>query len=743
MIKVIRPDQLPDKRLEEINAYEYEDLGKLQQLVDYGLENCEIFPRKKRPDLVSDFATCDIETSTIPAGSEYAIDEDPYAVPYLYQFYLFGRVWIMRYDWQFKHFIETLENILHDKGMQLVIYVHNLSFEYQFFKSRIPLDFDTVFAMQSRRIAKVESKNHNLMFKCSYLLSNMSLEKFTENYCSEKYRKDKELIDYEIIRFPWDPVDNEILYYSAMDVITLYHAVKSIMEKEGDNLKTIPLTNTGYVRRVCRTACIGDNTKDYHTEEGKKTYPIYKRYKSMMLKCMPTLEQYNMLRDAFRGGNTHANRYKVGQILEDIASKDFTSSYPAALICYDGFPMGKLMDCTSSLQDPDRLAWYIRKYWVIMEVIFYDLELRDPYHTPCPYIPIAKTVHERDKYGVYDNGRIILQKGYTKFTFLGIEWDLIRKQYQGKYKIIRAFYTPAGYLPNGLRHAAFDFYKAKTELKGVDGAEYEYMKGKNRANSTYGMMVEQPVKNVIKVNEHGDISEVKPTAEEAQKMLLDYTQPKNRKFLLYQWGVTITAIARIRHMEIIDIVGEDFVYGDTDSVKYQHPERYEKQFDQYNDTWVKYAQQCGSGISAVTVEGKTETLGILDSEAPAAKFVTLGAKKYCYVDKKDQLHLTVAGVPKKAGESMLGSIENFKPGFVFTVPDSGSLSDRQGWKKLLTYRDDIDTQLVIDGHELPIRSCIAMTRTTYNLGITPEYADLTGYYGKYQEIYEEDPEIWE
>lgn len=737
MLKVIRPEQLPAVRLSEIDAYTYDDLPKLENLVDYGMEHCDLFKRRNRPDLISDFATFDIETTTIPADSDYAVDEDPYAIPYLYQVYLFGRVWFFREDWQFKHFFETLEEILRNRSAQLTIYVHNLSFEYQFLKSRVPLDFNTVFAMQSRRIAKVESKNHNLLFKCSYILSNMSLEKFTQNYCDEQYRKDKELIDYEVIRFPWDVLENEIYYYGAMDVITLYHAVKSIMEKEGDTIKTIPLTNTGYVRRVCRTACLGDNTKDYHTEEGKKTYPVYKRYKAMLIKCMPTLEQYQMLRDAFRGGNTHANRYKAGQIIENVASKDFTSSYPAALIAYDGFPMGKLMDCTASVQDPDRLQWYISKYWLIMEVVFLDLELRDPYHTPCPYIPVAKTTHEK-KYGIYDNGRIIKQLGYTKFTFLGIEWDLIKKQYKGRYKILRAFYTVAGYLPNGLRKSAYEFYKAKTELKGVAGKEYEYMKGKNRANSTYGMMVEQPVKNIIKVDDHGDIVETAPTAEEAQNMLLDYTKPKNRKFLLYQWGVTITAIARVRHMEIIDIVGSDFVYGDTDSVKYTDPEKYEPLFDEYNKTWIKYADQCGVPISAKTVEGKTETLGILDTEKPAARFVTLGAKKYCYEDAAGDLHLTVAGVPKKAGEAMLGKIENFKPGFVFSVPDSGSLKDRQDWKKLLTYRDDLDMQLTIEGHTLPLKTCIAMTRTTYNLGITQEYSDLTGFTDRY----EEDPEIW-
>ena len=89
------------------------------------------------------------------------------------------------------------------------------------------------------------------------------------------------------------------------------------------------------------------------------------------------------------------------------------------------------------------------------------------------------------------------QEGYTEFTFLSCEWDIIRKQYTGQIYVKEAYYTVPGYLPDALRQTCFDWYKAKTELKNVDGMEYEYMKSKNRVNSVYGMMVEKVVKNII------------------------------------------------------------------------------------------------------------------------------------------------------------------------------------------------------------------------------------------------------
>lgn len=82
-----------------------------------------------------------------------------------------------------------------------------------------------------------------------------------------------------------------------------------------------------------------------------------------------TLEQYNLLLKAFRGGNTHANRYKVGRIISNVTSYDFASSYPAVMICSDQFPSGRLMECTNSVQTPDGIDYYIKNYWCIFEAV--------------------------------------------------------------------------------------------------------------------------------------------------------------------------------------------------------------------------------------------------------------------------------------------------------------------------------------------------------------------------------------
>lgn len=45
--------------------------------------------------------------------------------------------------------------------------------------------------------------------------------------------------------------------------------------------------------------------------------------------------------------------------------------------------------------------------------------------------------------------------------------------------------------------------------------------------------------------------------------------------------------------------------------------------------------------------GIPHRLGIFDDDGQYKKFKTLGAKKYCYVNNDDELHMTVSGVRKK------------------------------------------------------------------------------------------------
>ena len=139
----------------------------------------------------------------------------------------------------------------------------------------------------------------------------MSLSVFL-NKMGVEHQKD-EKIDYSIVRYPWDKLDNEILHYSEMDVVGLSEGIKKNNEINGDNLYTMPYTSTGYVRRLAKNAISSVN---------------YQWRKNIQ----PDKNVYELLRQAFRGGNTHANRFFIGQLLTNVKSIDRSSSYSSEMV---------------------------------------------------------------------------------------------------------------------------------------------------------------------------------------------------------------------------------------------------------------------------------------------------------------------------------------------------------------------------------------------------------------------------
>ena len=151
---------------------------------------------------------------------------------------------------------------------------------------------------------------------------------------------------------------------------------------------------------------------------------------------------------------------------------------------------------------------------------------------------------------------------------------------------------------------------------------------------------------------------------------------------------------------------EDFIYCDTDSIKCigEHQEAFKRLNEQY----------INEDRSALDPAGRRHYLGIFEYEGEYKTFKTLGAKKYAYEDEKG-LHVTISGVNKKLGAQELGSIENFKPGFIFRK--AGGTESR--------YNDDPEIkEVTIQGHKLKITSNVAIIPSTYHLGITAEYSQL-------------------
>ena len=569
----------------------------------------------------------------------------------------------------------------------LVIWVHNLSYEFQFMAGVYDFKADEVLALKSRKVAKCEMFGC-FEFRCSYIHSNMSLGEYTKKMMVEHQKLDGDDFDYSVKRYPWTYLPPRKMEYIINDVIGLTEAIKKEMELDGDTLYTIPLTSTGYVRRDAKRAMrtISHN----YVKNQLINYDVYK-----------------MLREEFRGGNTHASRFFACLILSNVKSADRSSSYPEVL-CNCLYPVSEFFHLGEATLDDIKTLIIKRKKAVLMRVKITNLRLRNE-HWGCPYISRDKSRFVVN--GDYDNGRI-LSADYLETTINDIDLKIILDEYDFDEMIpFDVYHARYGKLPPPLIKVIIKYYVDKTALKDVYGQEVYYTKAKNKLNAIYGMMAQDPVKQDTDFAngewiEHDD---------DEQGLLDDHNK---RAFLCYQWGAWCTAHARFMLEEGIKIAGDGFVYCDTDSVKYLG----EADFTEYNKGRIKASK--ASGAFATDTHGVTHYMGVYEQERSYMQFKTLGAKKYAYRYDDGKLGITVSGVDKKKGAKELekaGGLEAFKPGFVFIEGGTEAI-----------YNDVPEvTEVRRLRGTLKITRNVTLKDSTYTLGITGEYERLLRRCAKY------------
>lgn len=623
--------------------------------------------------------TFDIETSTIEKT-------DGSFEGYMYHwqvcidgFVCFGRTWK-----EFLTFLSKMNRALKNYNEQhkLICYIHNFSYEFQFLYSWIKLT--NVFAIDKRKPLKAISKDFNIEFRCSYLLSNMNLKKFIENTPNAHYFKGSGDLDYKKVFTPKSILTMSELGYCYNDVMGLYEAIIYLLRE--DTLTTIPLTSTGYVRRECRN----------NIRKNKKN-----RKQFLDLKLDDKL--YQLCKDSFRGGNTASNRYKTNFINYDVSSYDMSSAYPYAMIS-GLYPITPFQEET--ITSLDMLDDYNNRYCTLAYYSFENVKLKKG--IPFPYIPYSKCIEFiapsydtqfKGKEYCY-NGRV-LEADFIKIAMTNYDYQIFINQYEYDENNVRVedfYYSYKGFLPKEFTDTVLEFFTLKSQLKGKEGKEYEYMKSKNKLNSLYGMIVTDIIRQENLFNDQW---------EKGENSTLEEYYSKRNNFLTYQWGLFVTAICRTNLQKAIDKIGLDCVYIDTDSLKYCGS--HDEVFEHINQEMIDWCIQ-NDIINYVEVGNHKYFLGLFDKEKGYDEFVTLGAKKYAF-NQNGKIGITVAGLNKKSGAKELelkGGLSNFKIGTEFF--DSG--------RKTVYYNDDKKHFLIVQGCKIENASNIALVDTTYTLGMT-------------------------
>lgn len=615
--------------------------------------------KQHRTDFIDTIVTFDIETT--------ALHDREISILYIWQCCINGDIIIGRTLQEARKLFDNMCKYLDDRTM-IYCGVHNLSYEFHFLREIIP--FNDVFSISKRH--PLVARYRNIEFRCTYLLTNQSLNSFLDEMNVEHL---KTSMDYNVIRYPWTFIDAQDAEYCINDVLGLYEALKEKLKRENDTLYTMPLTSTGYTRREVKAVM--------KRSRGTKKFK----------EAIPDFDLHKLLYEAFRGGNTHANRWISGKFIENeiIHSKDIASSYPNALV-KNKYPWKlEKFDITN-----EKMLHYIIEKGdaVLTRIKFYDLELKNK-ASGCPYIPISKCSERFDV--IEDNGRVL--EGTITMVVTDIDFKIIDRMYKWtKIEISDSYIGKYDYLPMELRKLIIKYFVNKCALKNKDEIRYNLFKA--RINAIYGLMVQNPCKALIDYD---------TTLEELFKFNdtpLEEIYYKNVKspYTLYQWGVWCTAYAREaldKGLQLIESAADGlFLYCDTDSLKYIG----NIDFSEYND--IQISEDLELGAHAETVKGDIKYLGIYETEPDMKIFVTHGAKKYAYVDMDDELHLTCAGVSKKKGAAELQDIHNFVDGFIF----------RDSAGKELKYNDHPKENILkIDGKIILNYSNIYMRDSTYTV----------------------------
>lgn len=686
---------------------------KLDSSIKFNL--CEK-PSNNIDDLLLDYqfikSNTKIEYLNIPCAfdieSTSIIDEDNNKIAFMYAFtlningrHIEGRTWK-----EFEEYLDKIsEKYILNKNRRIIIYVHNLGYEFQFMRCRF--NWVKVFALSQRDVVYALT-DKGIEFRCSYHLSGYKLANLSNKLTKYKVKKMVGDLDYSKIRHSTTPLTDKEWRYIYNDGLVVVAYIQECIENENNNITNIPLTKTGYVRRYCRNACLYDGSHSKNT--GK-----YLKYRNIIKSLtISSADEYFQLKRAFIGAHTHGNPLAIGQILHNVYSMDFTSSYPYVMLSEANFPMSKGKKI--KIESKEHFEKMIDLYCCIFDITFINIRSITPFEH---MIPSSKCYVKNN--AQLDNGKIV-KADLISMSLNEVDFKTFSKFYSWDEIRIKNFrYYLRGYLPKDFILSILHMYKDKTELKGVLGREVDYLSSKENLNAGYGMCVTDICRDDIIYEDN----EWKSVECDYDKAIEKYNKSKNR-FLYYLWGLYVTSFAKANLADGILELKYDYLYSDTDSLKFLNYQNHKAYFDKYNENVkLKLLKMCKfyklnpALIEPKNIKGESKLIGVWDKEFDGdkptyLKFKYLGAKRYAYQYDDLTYSFTVAGCSKTEAIPFLAT---------------GLCSDIKSHKNNFELLDKFDDEMYIPP-EYTGKNC----HTYFDYSVSGEIIDYTGKSGKYQEF---------
>lgn len=606
------------ERLPLVLDTEFSDMADLPQWLHFIKDNFKFYGKPRHDEkLLNVPCSFDIETT-----SYYSETGEKRATMYIWMVSIFGKAFYGRTWYEFQVFCDTVSEILEtDENNRIVFFVHNLSFEFAFIQGLF--QWEKVFATDVRKVVYAYTKS-GIEFRCSLFLYGASLEhlgkKGLTRYHVEKASGD---LDYSLIRHSGTQLTPLEKHYCLNDVQVV---VAYVEEKIQDDKKLclVPLTKTGFPRRLVKKRML----------YGKDSWDTRKLVENLTY----DLHEFLLTRWMYCGGFTHTAHEKVGKVLYDVASQDFTSSYPYCLLL-PLYPISKGKKV--EIRDEAHFRTHLQNFCCMFHLKLYGVKEKFGYEHTLSASKCKNLINEK-----VDNGRIVSCE-YCEVCMNEIDFEMFEQFYSYEKKEIVEFWRyRKGYLPKPFIETIIDLFWKKQVYKYQPEFKVEFMQAKSDLNALYGVTVTNPLQNSITfTRQNGWQKNIVSYEEELEK----YNAKKSR-FIYYGWGCWCTSIARRNLQNAILNLKDDYIYSDTDSVKYLHKEKHDAYFELYNSQVKTNLQKMCDfyhiKFDMVAPDGKM--IGVFDYEGKYRRAKFLGAKRYMVqYAESGELSLTVSGLNKK------------------------------------------------------------------------------------------------
>ena len=643
------------------------------------------------------------------------------ATMYLWGFNLNGRSIYGRTWEEFLGLLELLREILNTLEIRLIIWVHNLSYEFQFMRKWIP--WDRVFALKDHEVARALS-SWGIEFRCSLLESGKRLSLLADEIKENPVRK-LATLNYRGLRHSKTPLTDLELMYQLNDVRIVSNYIYEKGKRRYGGIPNILMTKTGYVREQFRKNTIWNKNTNIRTH-----------YRNLIRELTMEVDEYLQAQDTFQGGYVHGNALYIDDVLRRVGSFDIISDYPFQIVA-NQYPMSK--GTHIAVPTPEEVEKYTTKYLSMFKVEFFNIRRR-----PGIYDDVISESHCTElEEAIKNNGRVKSAK-HLKTMITSVDYEIYKNYYEwDAINITDLWYYIPGYLPTPFIEVVLELYNNKTKLKGIPEEEDLYMLSKENLNSAFGMMVMRILRAVVEYID-GEYIDQKVQAAE----IIDKENRNPKRFTFYMWGLFVTAWARKTILlDAIKPSGKDHVYSDTDSEKVLNPEKHLKHFNEYNKTVreklnkaLDYHKIPREMAEPKTKKGVSKLLGAFEyehGEKPYDLFKTLGAKRYmCYDYSEDHLETTIAGLGKKSGSEFINKETVWiEEQFDFFTNDMDVPPEETG-KLTHTYIDDEINAELTDcfGEKMRIyeKSAIHLDPAPFHLSLAEAFLRfLQGYEGGY------------